>query len=38
MIICSTVIDKPHLKRTRFLSSDDTLYQYNIDTLKPQLA
>jgi Amidohydrolase family len=35
---CSTVIDKPHLKRTRFLASDDTLYQHNIRTLKEQLA
>jgi 5-methylthioadenosine/S-adenosylhomocysteine deaminase len=35
---CSTVIDKPHLKRTRFLASDDTLYQHNITTLKWQLA
>ena len=33
-----TVIDKPHLKRTRFLASDDTLYQQNISTLKGQLA
>ena len=35
---CSTVIDKPHLKRTRFLASDDTLYQHNISALKGQLA
>jgi hypothetical protein len=35
---CSTVIDKPHLRRTRFLASDDTLYQHNIDMLKLQLA
>ena len=34
---CTTVIDKPGLKRTRFLASDDTVYQENIQTLKDQL-
>ena len=35
---CTTVIDKPGLKRTRFLASDDTVYQENIQTLKDQLG
>jgi 5-methylthioadenosine/S-adenosylhomocysteine deaminase len=34
---CTTVIDEPQLKRTRFLASDDTIYQSNIDALKTQL-
>ena len=34
---CTTVINKPELRRTRFLASDDTLYQSNIDALKTQL-
>ncbi|GGA85837.1 amidohydrolase family protein [Puia dinghuensis] len=34
---CSTVINKPHLKRTRFLASDDTVYQHNINALKATL-
>lgn len=34
---CSTVINKPDLRRTRFLASDDGLYRDNIDTLKTQL-
>ena len=35
---CSTVINKPHLQRTRFLASDDTVYQGNIQALKTRLT
>lgn len=34
---CTTVIDQPQLKRTRFLAADDAVYQANIDALKTQL-
>jgi 5-methylthioadenosine/S-adenosylhomocysteine deaminase len=34
---CTTVIDEPQLKRTRFLSADDVVYQGNIKALKLQL-
>ena len=34
---CTTVIDEPQLKRTRFLAADDTTYQGNIKALKIQL-
>jgi hypothetical protein len=34
---CTTVIDEPQLKRTRFLAADDTVYQGNISALKIQL-
>jgi len=34
---CTTVIDEPQLKRTRFLVADDAVYQANIKTLKIQL-
>ncbi len=35
---CSTVINKPQQKRTKFLASDDTVYQANINALKAQLT
>src|ERR1700743_1161640 len=34
---CTTVIDEPQLKRTRFLAADDTVYQGNIKALQTQL-
>lgn len=35
---CTTVINKPHLERTRFLASDDVKYRDHIHALKQQLA
>jgi 5-methylthioadenosine/S-adenosylhomocysteine deaminase len=35
---CTTVIDQPQLKRTKFLASDDTVYAGNINALKQQLT
>lgn len=35
---CTTVIDQPQMKRTKFLASDDTVYTGNIDALKQQLT
>jgi hypothetical protein len=35
---CTTVINKPHLERTRFLASDDAKYRDHIQALKQQLA
>jgi 5-methylthioadenosine/S-adenosylhomocysteine deaminase len=35
---CATVINKPQMKRTRFLAADDAVYQSNIDALKTQLT
>jgi 5-methylthioadenosine/S-adenosylhomocysteine deaminase len=34
---CTTVIDEPQLKRTRFLAADDPVYQGNIKALRTQL-
>jgi 5-methylthioadenosine/S-adenosylhomocysteine deaminase len=35
---CTTVIDQPQLKRTKFLASDDTVYTGNINALKQQVT
>ena len=35
---CTTVIDQPQLKRTRFLAADDAVYSSNINALKTQLS